>query len=154
MPIKDSIESIGKGYEKVGDDRGHLIGDQFGGANSLENMIPQKAEINQTIYEKLTSIIQEDWEKLIYRADYDHDSWSMIFYLLQKNGIIKDCYSMEEISRGELIELFSELNTELKECRDIEGWYVMTMTILQDGTFKTDFVYDDISRNLADYYKA
>jgi len=50
MPIKDSLESIGKGYEKTGDDRGHLIGDQFGGTNSLENMILQKAEINRVSF--------------------------------------------------------------------------------------------------------
>lgn len=47
LPIKDSIEDIGKGDEKEGDDRGHLIGDQFDGSNGLENMIPQDAEINR-----------------------------------------------------------------------------------------------------------
>ena len=47
LPIKDSIESIGKGDQKEGDDRGHLIGDQFNGSNGLENMIPQNANINR-----------------------------------------------------------------------------------------------------------
>ncbi len=105
------------------------------------------------IYEKLSGIITEDWEKLIYRADYGHDSWSMIFYVIQGNGVIKDCYSLKGASRVKLIKLFSELNAGLKESRDIEGWRVMTMTVLRDGTFKTDFVYDDISGNLAEYYK-
>lgn len=50
MPIRDSLETIGKGYDQIGDDRGHLIGDQFGGANSLENMIPQKSEINRVSF--------------------------------------------------------------------------------------------------------
>lgn len=36
LPIKDSIEDIGKGDQKEGDDRGHLIGDQFDGSNGLE----------------------------------------------------------------------------------------------------------------------
>lgn len=47
LPIKDSIEDIGKGDQRAGDDRGHLIGDQFDGANGLENMIPQDANINR-----------------------------------------------------------------------------------------------------------
>lgn len=52
LPIKDSIEDIGKGDEKEGDDRGHLIGDQFDGSNGLENMIPQDADINRNDFRK------------------------------------------------------------------------------------------------------
>lgn len=47
LPIRDSIEDIGKGDQQEGDDRGHLIGDQFDGPNGLENMIPQDADINR-----------------------------------------------------------------------------------------------------------
>ena len=47
LPIRDSLEDIGKGDQHKGDDRGHLIGDQFDGSNGLENMIPQDAEINR-----------------------------------------------------------------------------------------------------------
>lgn len=50
LPIKDSIETIGKGDQKEGDDRGHLIGDQFNGSNGLENMIPQDSDINRKDY--------------------------------------------------------------------------------------------------------
>ncbi len=52
LPIKDSIEDIGKGDQKEGDDRGHLIGDQFDGSNGLENMIPQDATINRVAYKQ------------------------------------------------------------------------------------------------------
>ena len=50
LTIGDSIETIGKGDQKDGDDRGHLIGDQFNGSNRLENMIPQDANINRKDY--------------------------------------------------------------------------------------------------------
>ena len=50
LTIGDSIETIGKGYQKDGDDRGHLIGDRFNGSNGLENMIPQDADINRKDY--------------------------------------------------------------------------------------------------------
>lgn len=47
LPIRDSIEDIGKGDQRENDDRGHLIGDQFDGTNGLENMIPQDSDINR-----------------------------------------------------------------------------------------------------------
>lgn len=47
LPIKDSIDTIGKGDQYECDDRGHLIGDQFDGSNGLENMVPQNAELNR-----------------------------------------------------------------------------------------------------------
>lgn len=50
LNIKDSIDDIGKGDELIGDDRGHLIGDQFDGSNGMENMIPQDAEVNEKEY--------------------------------------------------------------------------------------------------------
>lgn len=36
----------GQDYQE-GDDRGHLIGHQFGGSDRLENLVPQDAKINQ-----------------------------------------------------------------------------------------------------------
>ena len=53
LPIKDSLPDIGKGDEKPDDDRGHLIGDQFGGSSGSENLIPQDAKINRVDYAKL-----------------------------------------------------------------------------------------------------
>ena len=60
MPIRDSLEAIGKGYQHIGDDRGHLIGDQFGGSNSLENMIPQKAEINRVSFKNFENQLAKE----------------------------------------------------------------------------------------------
>jgi len=61
LPIEDSLNDIGKGDEHATrdamgrpmDDKGHLIGDQFGGAPRMENLIPQDAKINQGIYKSL-----------------------------------------------------------------------------------------------------
>ena len=46
LPIRDSIEDIGKGDQKKGDNRGHLIGDQFDASSGLENLVPQDVEVN------------------------------------------------------------------------------------------------------------
>lgn len=50
LDIKDSMENIGKGDQKSTDDRGHLIGDQFGGSNGMGNLIPQDANSNRIDY--------------------------------------------------------------------------------------------------------
>ena len=51
--MSDSLEIIGKGFQKATDDRGHLIGHQFNGSDSLENLVPQNAGINRGIFKKL-----------------------------------------------------------------------------------------------------
>jgi hypothetical protein len=45
--ISVSIHDIGQGYEKDTDDRGHLIGDQFGGTSNAENLTPQDSNLNR-----------------------------------------------------------------------------------------------------------
>lgn len=60
LPIKDSIEDIGKGDQKDGDDRGHLIGDQFDGSNGLENMVPQDAKINRNDFKNFENELAKE----------------------------------------------------------------------------------------------
>lgn len=60
LPIKDSIEDIGKGDQQEGDDRGHLIGDQFDGSNGLENMIPQDATINRVDFRNFENSLAKE----------------------------------------------------------------------------------------------
>ena len=51
--IVDTMDVIGKGDQKEGDQRGHIIGDRFDASNGLENMIAQDAKINMGDYKKL-----------------------------------------------------------------------------------------------------
>lgn len=79
LTIKDSIEDIGKGDQKEGDDRGHLIGDQFDGSNGLENMIPQDANINQRDFRyfenELAKCVKEEKEvTIMVEPVYEDDS--------------------------------------------------------------------------------
>ena len=60
LPIKDSMDDIGKGDQKEGDDRGHLIGDQFDGSNGLENMIPQDANINRNDFKNFENELAKE----------------------------------------------------------------------------------------------
>ena len=79
LPIKDSIEDIGKGDQKEGDDRGHLIGDQFDGSNGLENMVPQDANINRNDFKNFENELAKEVKdgkdvKVKIEPIYDGDS--------------------------------------------------------------------------------
>lgn len=50
LTIKDTIQSIGKGFEELFDQRGHLIADRFNGSNGLENIVAMGGEVNQKAY--------------------------------------------------------------------------------------------------------
>ncbi|MFI3227245.1 MAG: DNA/RNA non-specific endonuclease [Clostridia bacterium] len=60
LRIVPSIEQIGKGNQKEGDDRGHLIGDQFDGSNKLGNFIAQDAKINQNNFRNFENELAKD----------------------------------------------------------------------------------------------
>ena len=79
LPIRDSIEDIGKGDQKEGDDRGHLIGDQFDGSNGLENMVPQDANINRNDFKNFENELAKEVKdgkdvKVKIEPIYDGDS--------------------------------------------------------------------------------
>ena len=79
LPIRDSIEDIGKGDQQEGDDRGHLIGDQFDGSNGLENMIPQDADINRNDFKNFENELADavrDGKEVTVKIEpiYDGDS--------------------------------------------------------------------------------
>ena len=52
-PIQTKMETIGKGDQKPGDDRGHLIADRFNGRGGLENLVPMDANLNKGDYKKM-----------------------------------------------------------------------------------------------------
>ena len=94
LPIKDSIEDIGKGDQRDKDDRGHIIGDRFDGSNGLENMIPQDAEINRNDFKNFENELAErvkagDIVKVKIELLYDRGSWrpTDIFFIYSINGV-------------------------------------------------------------------
>lgn len=89
LPIKDSIEDIGKGDQKDTDDRGHLIGDQFDGSNGLENMIPQDASINRVDFNQFEQELAKEVKdgktvtvkvEVIYEGDSHRPSAIVVTY--------------------------------------------------------------------------
>ena len=79
LSIRDSIEDIGKGDQKDGDDRGHLIADQFDGSSGLENMIAQDAGRNRNDYKNFENELAREvkaGKEVFVKIDvvYDGDS--------------------------------------------------------------------------------
>ncbi len=51
-----TIEMLGKGYEILGDQKGHIIGDRFRGANDIANLVPMSPQLNQRDYKAIENI--------------------------------------------------------------------------------------------------
>ncbi|NBI66415.1 hypothetical protein D1646_06230 [Pseudoflavonifractor sp. 60] len=45
-----SIDDIGRGFQQIGDQRGHIIGDRFNGTGGIENLVPMSSKLNQSEY--------------------------------------------------------------------------------------------------------
>lgn len=79
LKIKDSMEVIGKGDQKVNDDRGHLIGDRFDGSNGLENLVAQDSTINRVDFRNFESELAKEVQagndvRIKVEPIYDGDS--------------------------------------------------------------------------------
>ena len=59
LNIVDTIETIAKGFQKAGDDRGHLFADIFDGDNSMANIIAMNGELNKGAYKSLENLWAE-----------------------------------------------------------------------------------------------
>lgn len=57
--ISSSIDDIGKGYQQLGDQRGHIVADRFNGDNSLANMVPMSPELNQRDFKAIEDLWAE-----------------------------------------------------------------------------------------------
>jgi len=56
--MEDVRKIDGQEYKQT-DDRGHLIGHQFGGSDKLENLVPMDAKLNQGDFVKLESTLAD-----------------------------------------------------------------------------------------------
>lgn len=98
LPIRDSIDEIGKGDQKEGDDRGHLIGDQFDGANGLENMVAQDAGRNRNDYKNFENELANEVKSgkkvdieidVLYNGDLRRPSDLVVSYRIDGNESVR-----------------------------------------------------------------
>lgn len=53
LTIHDTLEKIGKGFEKLLDERGHLIADRFDGSAGMENIVAMNGKVNREAFVKI-----------------------------------------------------------------------------------------------------
>ena len=75
----EDVRKIENQEYKTGDDRGHLIGHQFGGSDKLENLVPMDAKLNQGDFAKLENTLADAVKegadvKLKVEPVYENDS--------------------------------------------------------------------------------
>lgn len=75
----EDVRKIDNQEYKLGDDRGHLIGHQFGGSDRLENLVPMDARLNQGDFVKLENTLADAVKdgadvKLKVEPIYENDS--------------------------------------------------------------------------------
>lgn len=62
LNLTDSLSDIGKGFQRRGDERGHLIADVFGGSNHLANLVAQNGQVNKGEYKALELLLKKALE--------------------------------------------------------------------------------------------
>lgn len=75
LPIVNTAQEIGRGFQKAGDDRGHLIADRFNGDNSIANIVSMNGNLNRGEYKAM----ENAWAKAIMNGDNVSGSIELIY---------------------------------------------------------------------------
>lgn len=114
-------------------------------------------ELFQAIFDELQNYMPKKWEKVVLYVEYSAGSYSMK-YFTKTDGKFVDCFSLKEVSRTHLIQLFMNLDKKISAERnkldENNKWTVMTMIVDSEGGFTTEFDYSDLTENTIEYQKA
>ena len=106
----------------------------------------------QNIFDKISVFFPQGWKTIIYFAGYTEGSYSMKFYIkTDKEGYI-DCYNLLGISKAVLIKTFMDIDKILSKERNAlekdKRWTVFTMKVDCTGNMKTEFDYEEHSKDM------
>lgn len=73
--ISDSKEIIGRGFEQIQDDRGHLIGDMFDGDNTLANIVSMDYSVNRGE----VKAVENAWKKCLENGGHVRGSIELTY---------------------------------------------------------------------------
>ena len=116
--------------------------------------------MNKINYEKLLDelldVVPANWKKVVLYAEYTATSYSFKYFVNSEDKYI-DCFDLKGIDETLLIQKFMKLDEIIRPSRaGLSGknkWSVMTVVFQNDGNFKTEFDYDDISENSIEYFQ-
>ena len=110
----------------------------------------------QSIFNILQEILPDDWHKVVFYAQYDENSYSMKYFVDSGDGNYTECFKLKDISKRDIIKAFAVIDSQImpirKELSKKDTWTVMTLVVDENGNFKADYEYKDISEDLVGYY--
>lgn len=111
----------------------------------------------QGIFNTLQEVLPDDWHKVVFYAQYGESSYSMKYFVDTGDGQFTDCFKIKDIPKRDIIKAFAVIDSQImpirKELSKKDTWYVMTLIVDDEGNFKADFEYDDISEDSIGYYQ-
>lgn len=114
-------------------------------------------EIVRSIYESL-SALPASWDEAVFYAEYGEASFQMEFYLRKEQENYVKCFDIPEVSEEQLDMMFWNLNKVIKPLREElpteQKWSNCTVQLHNDGRFKIDFDYMDLSDCAYEYHQA
>ena len=114
-----------------------------------------KNEIFQNIFDILQPALPNEWKKMVLFVGYTAGSYTMKYYTADDKGEYMDCFTQNGVNKAQLIKLFMSIDKvvapERKKLDDKNRWTVLTMSVTNDGSMKTEFDYSDISENAIAY---
>ena len=112
-------------------------------------------QIFQDIFYKIQDFLPDLWNKIVLYASYTEGSYSMKFYVNLEGDNYIDCFSIPNIDRKKIINMFIEFDKMISIERNNEllknKWNVLTMIVDSEGNMKTYFDYRNIDNNIIEY---
>ena len=111
----------------------------------------------QSVFNTLQEILPDDWHKVVFYAEYGENSYSMKYFVDTGNGEYTDCFKLKGISKRDIIKAFAVIDSQIMPIRNElskkDSWSVMTLIVDDEGNFKADYEYEDISEDAIGYYQ-
>ena len=110
-------------------------------------------DVIQKIFVLLPDFLPNGWKRLAFLAEYSEGSFCMKYYTQCGDGEYQDCYSLG-IPRKDLNTLFLRIHSLIKPVRAElkDKWTVMTLLVNDDGSFKVDYDYSDLTGRTLKYH--
>ena len=110
----------------------------------------------QDIFNALQEVLPNEWNKVVFYAEYDDSSYGMKYYVLHEDGTYSDCFELEDVSKSSIIETFAIIDSIIMPVREKVNkddlWSVMTIVVSNTGDFKAEYEYEDISDHSIEYF--
>ena len=111
----------------------------------------------QSIFNTLQEVMPDNWHKVVFYAQYGENSYGMKYFVDTGDGTYTDCFKLESIARKDIIKAFAVIDSQImpvrKELSPKDTWSVMTLVVDDEGHFKADYEYGDISEDPLGYYQ-